>query len=231
MKKEDVYALLQEKQPGYLDYVGVPVQPQNETLLPIPETDRLTTRKIDPSMPDRSGKQIFVRERVLEKLTQAADLLASHDPDMMLEVVSGYRPLYIQMQLFETCKSKLRDKYSGDDLLEAAHQYIAVPEVAGHPTGGAVDVQILHKGEPLDFGTKIWEFTEDSMTFSPFVSKAAWNSRQLLRRIMITAGFAPFDGEWWHYSYGDKEWAKYYDKRFALYDPIFDHSEESRWNI
>jgi D-alanyl-D-alanine dipeptidase len=61
----------------------------------------------------------------------------------------------------------------------------------------------------------------DTFTFSPFISKEAWANRQLLRRVMIQAGFAPFDGEWWHFSYGDKEWARYYDKRAAMYDQLY----------
>jgi len=97
---------------------------------------------------------------------------------------------------------------------------IAVPEVAGHPAGAAVDIQMLRAGKPLDFGTAIWEFVPDSYTFSPFVSRGAWTNRLLLRRTMMQAGFAPFDGEWWHFSYGDKEWAKYYDKAAAIYDQV-----------
>lgn len=29
----------------------------------------------------------------------------------------------------------------------------------------------------------------------------------LLRDCMLRVGFAPFDGEYWHFSYGDREWA------------------------
>jgi D-alanyl-D-alanine dipeptidase len=37
---------------------------------------------------------------------------------------------------------------------------------------------------------------------------------------MLGVGFAPFDGEWWHFSYGDKEWAAYYNKPNAVYEQI-----------
>ncbi len=39
----------------------------------------------------------------------------------------------------------------------------------------------------------------------------------LLRRAMAQAGFAPFNGEWWHFSYGDREWAAVWNAPFALY--------------
>jgi D-alanyl-D-alanine dipeptidase len=60
-----------------------------------------------------------------------------------------------------------------------------------------------------------------TFTFSPFIGKEAWNNRQLLRYVMLSAGFAPFDGEWWHFSYGDREWAFYYKKPYAIYNQLF----------
>jgi D-alanyl-D-alanine dipeptidase len=37
---------------------------------------------------------------------------------------------------------------------------------------------------------------------------------------MVAAGFAPFYGEWWHFSYGDREWAAVYGEPAALYGPL-----------
>jgi D-alanyl-D-alanine dipeptidase len=55
-------------------------------------------------------------------------------------------------------------------------------------------------------------------TFSPLVSEEARRLRMTLREAMMSGGFAPFDGEWWHFSYGDREWAKYYGAATARYD-------------
>jgi hypothetical protein len=41
-----------------------------------------------------------------------------------------------------------------------------------------------------------------------------------LSPIMTKEGFAPYDGEWWHFSYGDKEWAFYYKQDKALYNQV-----------
>lgn len=35
---------------------------------------------------------------------------------------------------------------------------------------------------------------------------------------MMLYGFAPYDGEWWHFSFGDKEWAFYYKKEATLFE-------------
>lgn len=220
MKKQNIYRLLEEKMLGYTDYENVPVDPKSEPLMPIPTSTNLTARQIDSCMLAYTGEQVFVRQAVLQKLEQAAELLASQNEKLQLQVVCGYRALEIQKQLFEKYKAELSVLYSGKELLAAVHRLVAVPTVAGHPAGAAVDIQIVKNGKPLDFGTKIHEFVADTFTFSPFVSKEAWVNRQLLRRVMMQAGFAPFDGEWWHFSYGDKEWARYYDKKAALYKRV-----------
>ena len=218
MNKLDVYRLLEEKMLGYKDYANIRVKPNNERLVPIPTSLNLTARQIDADMSPYTGEQIYVRESVLQRLQKAAQLLSEYDTLLRLEVVYGYRALEIQKKLFEQNKAGLSTRYKDEELVAATHRLVAVPEVAGHPAGAAIDIQIVKDGEPLDFGTKVWVFAPDSYSFSPFISKNAWANRQLLRRVMMAADFAPFDGEWWHFSYGDKEWAKYYGKKYALYE-------------
>ena len=220
MSRSSVYQELESKMLRYADLVGVPVSECGEPMRRVKKEKTLLARQIDERMLKVTGKEIYVRESVAGMLKQAAAKLQMLDKNFSLEVVYGYRSLAIQTALFNKFKSRFSRQCSGMNLLEAVHRCIAVPSVSGHPTGGAVDVQILKKGKVLNFGTKIWEFTPDSYTFSPFVSKAAQANRLLLREIMLNTGFAPFDGEWWHYSYGDREWAKYYSKNTAIYSQV-----------
>jgi len=37
---------------------------------------------------------------------------------------------------------------------------------------------------------------------------------------MPARGFTNYAGEWWHFSYGDKEWAKYYGEQAAIYEQV-----------
>ncbi len=220
MSKQATYKSLENKMVRYADLVGVPVKPIQEKLVPITSTKKLTTKPINNDMRVYTGDLIFVRQSVLAKLTKAANLLAKNNPELQLQVVYGYRALSIQQKLFLKYKKLLEKEFTGRELLQATHQLIAVPEIAGHPTGGAIDIQITKNGKPLDMGTLIWEFVKDSFTFSPFISEEAQSNRQLLRKVMMQVGFAPFDGEWWHFSYGDKEWAKYYGQPSAVYEQI-----------
>lgn len=167
---------------------------------------------------------IKVRKKVLEKLNIADSLLKEINPNYQLMVVYGYRTLEKQIKYFnEELKKYEKDYKNRLELYEYVHQKIAVPEVSGHPTGGAVDVVIydMSKEEIIDFGTKVHNF--DNFRCYVYYSKIKeyqHNNRILLRKVMMKAGFAPYDGEWWHFSYGDREWAYYYNKKKYLYPQV-----------
>ncbi len=220
MKRVEVYQQLEERMLRYADLIGVPSKDNDEALQILESRNGLLVDAVDSDMEKFTGNNIYVRESVAVKLRQVVAKLKKVDKNYSLEVVYGYRSLEIQKKLFNKFREKYRKRFSGIELLEVVHRNIAVPEVSGHPTGGAVDVQILKNGKPLDFGTKIWEFSKDSYSFSPFISRLASGNRKELRKIMLSEGFAPFDGEWWHFSYGDREWAVYYGKDATIYKQI-----------
>jgi len=231
MEKQEIYQELENDMLDYKDYAAVPVQIIDEPMVSIPTTPNLAAQQLRLEMLPYTGEKVYVRKSVAERLGHAASFLAEEDSNLQLLVAYGYRALEIQKRNFEAEKKKLENRYSGEELLAATHRLIAVPEVAGHPAGAAVDILITQDGKPLEFGTNIWEFKPDSYTFSPFISDEAKCNRQLLRSVMMNAGFAPFNGEWWHFSYGDKEWAKYYNQPTAMYEQIDfrAESEQGKW--
>lgn len=207
--------------PKYEDYKDMPVELLDEPLVRIAETDHLTVNQIGQDMQQVTGEHIYVREGVEKRLAQAALSLSEIDDSLRLEVVYGYRSPKIQASLFAAAKERLSGEYSGDQLFAEAHRQIADPRVAGHPAGAAVDIQIVTMDNvPLNFGTKIWTFSAHSYSRLYTVGEEAFKNKLLLRGIMMAAGFAPFDGEWWHFSYGDKEWAYYYNQPAAFYGQI-----------
>lgn len=73
----------------------------------------------------------------------------------------------------------------------------------------------------IDFGSKLYDFVSTkSYVFCPNISRLGKSNRMLLRKCMTRAGFAPYDAEWWHFSFGDREWAFYYKKSYALYNQL-----------
>jgi D-alanyl-D-alanine dipeptidase len=235
--RDAVYALLQATFITYRDLKSVPIADGGEPMRRIAAESRIrvlrpsAARQDSPDMAvglalqaTYTGDEIYVRAGVLDCLDAVQSAVDFMLPGARLEVVFGYRHPEVQSAFYEDAGRQILERepgLTGDDLAEAIHRYTAVPEVAGHPTGGAVDVRIVSAdGSILPMGTEIGAFDKDSYTFSPFVGPVAWHHRQLLRAAMIRGGFAPFDGEWWHFSYGDREWAKYYNQPAALYDQL-----------
>ena len=221
MRKSEIYSLLRRKVVQYKDLVDVDVKDCGEGLAAIRKTQMLSGLQTDQDMVDFTGKKVYVRQTVSRLLLLAAKSLRQVDGRLSLQVVYGYRANSVQKAMFSSALKQLNKKYAGDELYSEAHKLIAVPDVAGHPTGGAVDIRILKSGVPVYMGTEVDAFNSpDILVFSPFISKNAWRNRMLLRRVMMNVGFAPFDGEWWHFCYGDKEWAKYYAKPNAIYEQV-----------
>lgn len=215
-----LFQALESKFLTFADLKPIPVQDNGEALAALSNTNihiSILPNIITPS----TGNDIYVRCGLIKKLEQAQINLSQIMPNTRIDVVYGYRSPEIQLKTYLEIKNKIskeQPNLSADELDETIHRFIAVPEVAGHPTGGAVDVRLrLPSGDTLDMGTNVHEFTKNSYSFFPFISRQAWHNRQMLRQAMLSAGFAPFDGEWWHFSYGDKEWAKYYNRPYALY--------------
>ena len=171
------------------------------------------------------GEDIWVRQTVANKLQKISDSLKKIKPEYRLKIVYGFRHPEIQKLYFEKRKENLyinNSNINEDDLNEMTNSMTAFPETAGHPTGGAVDVTITTNLGDLDMGTNISDFNdiEKIKTYSKNINAEQKLNRKILHDLMIKEDFAPFYGEWWHFSYGDKEWAWFYDKRNAHYDQI-----------
>lgn len=167
----------------------------------------------------------YVREGVAEKLLQASKLLP---PDHQLVVLDGFRPYPLQVFLYE----KFREDFlkSGRDLKEL-EKYVATPSLqkekpSPHLTGGAVDVTIRNTNGWLEMGTDFDEFSDqaqadwyEQLTNPTQQEINIRNNRRLLKEIMEECGFVPYQGEWWHFDYGNVYWAKATGQAI-LYDAI-----------
>jgi len=162
---------------------------------------------------EKSSPNIIVRETVYKKLCKVDEALKRRNGNWQLLVLYGYRSIDIQKNMFNIQYEKYRNEYiNHDELIEAVHRIVAVPEVSGHPTGGAVDVTIFNfvTNEMLDFGGEPLVFSSKNVYYdTPNLTENCKLNRKILRAEMGKQGFAPYDGEWWHFSYGDKEWAFY----------------------
>ena len=181
---------------------------------------------------------IIVRDTVFKKLKKVDEALKNKNPAWQLVVVYGYRTPQTQQDEFDKEEERLKAIYDAkgksfefdrEEFNEEVHRKVAVPMIAGHPTGGAVDVTIYDFVEQryLDFGTEVCDFFCDDCFYKAprFRDTDISKNRQILREVMRKQNFAPYDGEWWHFSYGDKEWVVYNRKQGQiiprhLYDAV-----------
>ncbi|WP_321340184.1 M15 family metallopeptidase [Breoghania sp.] len=222
--RDSYYRALEQQVLTYKELSTITVEENGSPMVSLAKTFSGRIFVSDERMKAFTGEDIYVRAELVPMLEKARETLKTIWPDCDLQVVYGYRHLDIQIAKFEAHKARVLERFpslSGDELYETIHRFSAVPEVAGHPTGGAVDICIVDKdGERVDTGTAVVEYSDDTYVFSPFISRTAWRNRQILRACMIRAGFAPFDGEWWHFSYGDREWAFYYSQPKAFFTQL-----------
>jgi D-alanyl-D-alanine dipeptidase len=209
--------LADRRQLTYRALAKVPVKDNGEPLVPM---------TADPNAPIATGelKSPWIRSGALVRLSLAAQSLRRLNPRHALHVWDAHRLLSVQEAGFEKYTKVFGEKHphlKGDDLAEYVHQHVAVPSVAGHPTGGAVDVTIVEDGKPIDMGGAYGDFDSPAyLAFAEGLTEAQRQNRARLRETMVGAGFAPFNGEWWHFSYGDPEWAALWDEPAAIYKQL-----------
>lgn len=192
---------------------------------------KIVCKHENPEMEKYTGDSIWVRKTVSDMLHKASKILSESNPDYKLKVVFGFRHPEVQKFYFERRKEILRPDHkdlSEDELEELADTMSANPNAAGHTTGAALDITITTPRGDLDMGTGISDFSdiEKIKTLYPYITDEQKKNRLLLNNILSQVGFAPYYGEWWHFSYGDREWACFYNKDNAIYDQIYFESND-----
>ncbi|MGV8171867.1 MAG: M15 family metallopeptidase [Candidatus Woesearchaeota archaeon] len=193
------------------------------------DIDRFVKAKILMSQARREYQgedKLYARKTVCNMLSEASKRLPSN---YSFAIFDAHRPVEYQQKRFESLYKKIRDDNPGlneDEVRAKTFIYIFPPSMdlktpPPHSTGGAIDLSIIDdKGELLDMGTAYGEFGERTYTYSSKISPVQKRNRQKLINIMTSAGFANYPGEWWHFMYGDREWAAYTGKPYAIYTRI-----------
>ncbi len=216
--KQDLIATVEQ-------LLGVEVRECGEPMVIIPP-DIIHTEYRAPldELRAEHGNKVYVREGVARRLVQTQALLQSRARELQLLVAYGYRTDYLQHKYFVQKLTELRLQSPNIWLtktIDLAHKWIAFPPIAGHPTGGCVDITIRNRetGEELDMGTPLFCLEDRSSWGYAGLSAEQQRNRELLRSIMETEGFYAYAGEWWHYAYGDREWG-FHKGTPAIYEQL-----------
>ncbi len=170
---------------------------------------------------------IELRSGLIEKLRSAKKSLKT---GWNFKIWDGYRTLHTQGLLYEDYWNRLKKEnpeWSDEELKKAVEIFVSFPSKdlalpAPHNTGGAVDLTLVdEKGNDIQMGTDFDEFHVKSYTdnFSDKTGLEAvfHQNRMLLKKVLEDVGFVNYHEEWWHFSYGDQEWARQNGLNQAVY--------------
>ena len=132
-------------------------------------------------------QEAWLRYGTVKKLAAAAAELAQ--AGYALRIWDAFRPVSAQWKLWEVCPDPV---------------YVANPETgySGHSRGNTVDVTLcLPDGETVAMPTDFDDFSPlADRDYRDVTDPEALEHVQLLEKVMVSHGFAGYDGEWWHFS-------------------------------
>ncbi len=165
-----------------------------------------------------------IRKPVYDMLLKARDNLPR---GVFFMVFEAYRPLARQRRLWESVYKKLEVENphaSKEQLTKVCENFVANPYDgigSGHQACCAIDITLCDKyGNEFDMGTAMHEFNEQTETACEAIHVQAKVNRRILVGALEKAGFINYPAEWWHFSYGDHQWAWLTDNAEALFGPI-----------
>ena len=171
----------------------------------------------------------YLRQNVVENLIQAQNNLQLLYPNWYIQIFDAYRPVAVQQFMVDySFGEALRERdlteqelspQQREDVWKAVYEIWAVPSLdmntpPPHSTGAAVDITLVNDlGEVVDMGSPIDEMSDRSHPEYYINSNQKYDAnRQLLRDVMLKAGFQRNPREWWHFSFGDQMWAWLYNQ-------------------
>ena len=170
------------------------------------------------------SKDFRIRREVYDLLKEAQRNIPSHLSFMVYE---AYRPLQRQIEMWKKIEEGMRNENpqaSEAEIKALTETFIANPYDgigSGHQACCAIDISLCDKdGNELDMGTRCQEMVPQSVTSHPDISPKAKENRKILFESLENAGFANYPAEWWHYSYGDHQWAFLKGRSEAFFGPI-----------
>lgn len=217
--KQYLQLSLHEKlQVGLLPSAGMklPRSFRQEKMVDVKKMDKRKLLKFAPNTPN-----FYLRESVSQRLLQAAELFAQKG--IYIKVHEMYRSLKKQTKEFKEINAEMKQRHAGKSpnfIWQKTTEFIADPKMLPpHCTGAAIDIELVDRKGPLKMGTPVNAIDEKANLIATGLTKSEQLNRQLLLSVMMSQGFAPLSAEWWHFSYGDRNWAAFYNAQI-LYNVI-----------
>lgn len=172
----------------------------------------------------------YLRPEVITRLEKAAREIANQT-GWQLVILDGWRPTTLQQALYHDIYEQICQQYpheSEEQLILRTQEFVSLPSKdpnrpSPHLTGGSVDVTLCDAtGQALDMGSAFDEPTMRSYTDAYEQTPGPIRERRrLLYQAMTNASFTNLPTEWWHYDFGNQNWAYYSGNAEAIYGPAY----------
>ncbi len=143
-------------------------------------------------------------------------------------VYEAYRPLASQIALWDEIVAKESAKnpemaIDSEEFITLCDKFVANPfrQGSGHQSGAAIDVSLIDDtGNEYDMGGSVRGFEDTSEFDCADISYEAKKNRIILYNALSEVGFVNYPSEWWHYSFGDRLWAKLTGSKIAIFGKL-----------
>ncbi|MGR8773894.1 M15 family metallopeptidase [Leuconostoc citreum] len=210
----------------WLAVKNIPIKPLEEDLVPInffPEKIQISPQYFLQKLPG-AIPELYLRQGVYEKLITASNDLPS---GYKFLIYDAWRDIKTQQALFDILYERHRQQNPNmtvNELQQLTLKIVALPSTnllkpSPHNTGGSVDLTIIDSvGRLLNMGTPFDEASiRAQTTYFDDPLNVIRKNRQLLYNIMTRHGFTNYSEEWWHYDYGNQNWAWVSGQSYAVY--------------
>ena len=143
-------------------------------------------------------------------------------------VYEAYRPMESQIKLWDGVVCEQKKKHPEMDV--NSEEFIALCDIfaanpyrqgSGHQSGASVDISLIDDaGREYDMGGTVRGFDETADFDCPNISPEGRKNREILRDALSKSGLVNYPSEWWHYSFGDRLWARLTGSKLAIFGKL-----------
>jgi D-alanyl-D-alanine dipeptidase len=139
----------------------------------------------------------YLRRSIAVMLSKAQGILKQAQPTYSLQVLDATRPRSVSRAMYNKMKGTGFERYVANPDKGSMHNY-----------GIAVDITIIDEsGNKLDMGPSPFYTSHAKIYWQYFLKKIGMGltvdqqkNRDLLKHVMVKAGFYPLSHEWWHFN-------------------------------
>jgi len=160
------------------------------------------------------AEQIIISQDAADALLKVQLSLVSQG--LALKIFDAYRPQRAVDHFVRWAQDlgdiRMKQKYYPNVQKQHLFRDGYIASRSGHSRGSTVDLTLvrLSDGQELDMGTP-WDYFDPlSWPSSTAVSVAQKANRDLLRQVMLAAGFRPLEEEWWHFTLANEPYPERY---------------------